>query len=77
VLLEARYGRTLGKHLEGLVVTDADGSPASGRACLLRNLLRPVDFLVFYLLGFVFVLATDRDQRLGDLVAGTEIRAKP
>jgi uncharacterized RDD family membrane protein YckC len=76
VLLEARYGRTLGKHLEGLVVTDGDGLPASGRACLLRNLLRPVDFLAFYLLGFVLVLATDRDQRLGDLVAGTEIRVK-
>lgn len=76
VLLEARYGRTLGKHLEGLVVTDGNGSPASLRACLLRNLLRPVDFLAFYLLGFVLVLATDRDQRLGDLVAGTEIRVK-
>lgn len=72
--LEARYGRTLGKHLEGLVVTDGNGSPASGRACLCRNLLRPVDFLGFYLLGFVVMLATDRDQRLGDLVAGTEIR---
>ena len=76
VFLEARYGRTLGKHLEGLVVTDADGSPASFRACLLRNLLRPVDFVVCYLLGFVLVLATDRDQRLGDLVAGTEIRVR-
>ena len=74
VLLEARYGTTLGKHLEGLVVTGRDGSPASLRACLLRNLLRPVDFVAFYLLGFVVVLATDRDQRLGDLVAGTEIR---
>ena len=76
VLLEARYGRTLGKHLEGVVVTDRDGSPASLRACLLRNLLRPVDFVAFYLLGFVVVLATDRNQRLGDLVAGTEVRAK-
>ena len=76
VLLEARYGKTLGKHLEGLVVTDGNGSPASLRACLLRNLLRPVDFVAFYLLGFVVVLATDRDQRLGDLVAGTEIRAR-
>ncbi|GAA0463867.1 RDD family protein [Halococcus dombrowskii] len=76
VPLEAHYGRTLGKHLEGLTVTAADGSPASIRACLLRNLLRPVDFVVFYLLGFVLVLATDRDQRLGDLVAGTEIRVR-
>ncbi|EMA51751.1 RDD family protein [Halococcus thailandensis] len=76
VLLEARYGRTLGKHLEGLVVTAADGSRASMRACLLRNLLRPVDFVVFYLFGFVLVLVTDRDQRLGDLVAETEIRVR-
>ncbi|WP_256687794.1 RDD family protein [Halococcus qingdaonensis] len=76
VLLEARYGRTLGKQLEGLIVADADGPPASLRACLLRNLLRPVDFIVFYLLGFVLVLVTDRDQRLGDLVAGTEIRVR-
>ncbi|WP_049996766.1 RDD family protein [Halococcus sediminicola] len=76
VLLEAHYGKTLGKHLEGLVVTDRNGLPPSLRACLLRNLLRPVDFVAFYLLGFVVVLATDRDQRLGDLVAGTEIRVR-
>ena len=72
--LEAAFGRTLGKHLEELVVTDAEGSPASARACVLRNLLHPVDFLPFYALGFLTLLLTDRRQRLGDLVAGTEVR---
>lgn len=74
VILEAAFGRTLGKHLEELVVTDAEGAPASVRACVLRNLLRPVDFLLFYAFGFVMLLLTDRRQRLGDFLAGTEVR---
>ena len=43
-------------------------------ACLLRNLVRPVDFLIFYFVGFVTMALTKRRQRLGDLLAGTEVR---
>lgn len=72
--LEAAFGRTLGKRLTRLVVTDDDGSRASLGACLLRNLVRPVDFLIFYFVGFVTMALTKRRQRLGDLLAGTEVR---
>lgn len=72
--LEAAFGRTLGKRLTRLVVTDDDGSRASFWACLLRNLVRPVDFLIFYFVGFVTMALTRRHQRLGDLLAGTEVR---
>lgn len=43
---------------------------------VLRNLLRPVDFLLFYVVGVVLLFLTDRRQRLGDLVAGTEVRPR-
>ena len=72
--LEAAFGRTLGKRLTRLVVTDEEGFEASRRACLVRNLVRPVDFVVLYLVGFVTMGLTKRRQRLGDLLAGTEVR---
>ncbi|WP_224336514.1 RDD family protein [Haloprofundus halobius] len=70
---EHRYGRTLGKRLFGLVVVGTDGTRCTRRAAALRNLLRPVDFVFLYTVGFVTMLATPRRQRLGDLVAGTTV----
>ncbi len=70
---EATLGRTPGKWLLGLVVVAGDGSPVSRRAVLVRNLLRPLDLLVFYALGFVAMLATDRAQRIGDAAADTVV----
>jgi uncharacterized RDD family membrane protein YckC len=70
---EQRYGRTLGKRLLGLVVVHEDGTPCTGRAAAVRNLLRPVDFVFGYTVGFVTMFATPRRQRLGDLVAGTTV----
>ncbi|UPV76580.1 RDD family protein (plasmid) [Halorussus limi] len=70
---EATLGRTPGKWLFGLVVVAEDGSPASRRAVFVRNLLRPLDFAPFYVLGFLSMLATDRAQRIGDVVADTVV----
>ncbi|EMA36729.1 RDD family protein [Halococcus hamelinensis] len=72
--LEATFGRTLGKRLTRLVVTDEDGDEPSRRAYLIRNLVRPVDFVALYFVGFVTMALTKRRQRLGDLLAGTEVR---
>ena len=72
-LAEIRYGRTLGKRLLGLVVTGEDGAPCTTRAAVVRNLLRPFDLLLFYGVGLVVMLATDRRQRLGDLAADTVV----
>ncbi|KTG10281.1 hypothetical protein AUR64_11930 [Haloprofundus marisrubri] len=70
---EHRYGRTLGKRLFGLLVVESDGTRCTRRAAALRNLLRPVDFLFFYTVGFVTMAATPNRQRLGDIVADTTV----
>jgi uncharacterized RDD family membrane protein YckC len=65
-------GQTPGKRMMQIRVVSADGSPASSGQLLLRNLLRLVDFLPSgYAVGAVAMFASQREQRLGDLVAGT------
>lgn len=67
-------GRTPGKVVCGLAVVDQSGSRPGWGQLLVRNLLRPVDFLpVWYLLGGVLTTATAFRQRLGDLVARTAV----
>lgn len=69
--LEALFGQTVGKRCLGLVVLAEDGSQCSWKRAAVRNLLRPVDFVVFYLLGLIAIGFTRDRQRLGDLAAGT------
>nr|WP_233265160.1 RDD family protein [Halomarina oriensis] len=76
VVLEARWGQTLGKRAVGVVVTDADGAPPATWRVVVRNVLRPVDAVGFYLLGAVVAGITADRQRLGDLLAGTVVREK-
>ncbi len=65
-------GRTVGKQVAGIRVTGASGEPIRFLPSAVRNILRLVDFLpVFYLVGSVAIVTTARDQRLGDLAAGT------
>jgi uncharacterized RDD family membrane protein YckC len=67
-------GRTPGKRLNGLRVVRVDGSPVTFFTSAIRNVLRLVDILPFvapYLVGIVTILATRRNQRLGDVAAGT------
>jgi uncharacterized RDD family membrane protein YckC len=65
-------GRTPGKRLNGLRVVRSDGSPVGFLTSAVRNVMRLIDILpTFYLVGIVSVLATARNQRLGDLAAGT------
>ncbi len=67
-------GQTPGKRLVGLRVIDVSGSPVSVYAAILRNLIRIVDQLPgIYAIGIVSVLVTERQQRLGDLAAGTVV----
>jgi uncharacterized RDD family membrane protein YckC len=71
---EAAAGRTPGKQLLGLRVVRTDGTPAGPGPILVRTLLRVVDQLpVLYLVGFVVMLVTGRQQRLGDLAAQTHV----
>ncbi|HEX2155127.1 MAG TPA: RDD family protein [Acidimicrobiia bacterium] len=67
-------GRTPGKAAFGLRVGTVDGSALSLSAVLLRTLMRLVDFLpAAYAVGAISIVATRRNQRLGDLVANTVV----
>lgn len=65
-------GRTPGKRWTGLRVVTTGGGPVGFLTSVVRNLLRVVDFLPgFYGVAIVSVLASRRNQRLGDIAAGT------
>lgn len=65
-------GRSPGKRWTGLRVVRLDGGPVGWGSAAVRGALRIVDLLPgTYLVGLVSVLATQRNQRVGDLVAGT------
>jgi uncharacterized RDD family membrane protein YckC len=65
-------GRSIGKLAAGLRVVRAGGEPEGFLTAAVRNFLRIVDFLpAFYVVGVISILVTGRNQRLGDLAAGT------
>jgi uncharacterized RDD family membrane protein YckC len=64
--------RTLGKQLLGVHVVKLSGEQCSWSDAVLRNVLRVIDgFPVFYLVGFIVLLASVRSQRVGDHAADT------
>jgi uncharacterized RDD family membrane protein YckC len=71
IVCEAATGATLGKRMVGIRVVDEDGDRVTLGAAVIRNLLRLVDALFFYLVGFLFALTSSRGQRLGDRAAHT------
>ena len=73
IVLEGLLGATIGKLILGLRVVKLDGSAIDWRASVVRNLLRFVDGIIFYLLGAILIWASPRRQRLGDRLAGTSV----
>lgn len=73
IILEATLGATLGKMALGLRVVKTDGSPISWSESVIRNLLRIIDGIFFYLVGAIFVWTSPRKQRLGDRAANTVV----
>lgn len=75
ILSEALWsGRTLGKMLLHLRVVDVRGGPLSVGQAIVRNVLRIVDFLPsYYAVGLIAIFVSARNQRLGDLAAGTVV----
>jgi uncharacterized RDD family membrane protein YckC len=71
VVCESAAGATLGKHMVGIRVVSEDGQALTFGAAVVRNLLRLVDALFFYLVGFVFAILSTSGQRLGDRAAHT------
>jgi len=71
-------GRTPGKRWNGLRVVMDGGEPIGLRASAVRNLLRLIEGpTLFYVPAIVSILATRRNQRLGDLAAGTLVVREP
>lgn len=67
-------GRTPGKRWVGLRVIRVGGRPVGFVASAIRNVVRLADWLpAGYAVGLVTIIATPRDQRLGDLAAGTVV----
>jgi uncharacterized RDD family membrane protein YckC len=71
IVCEAATGATLGKRMVGIRVVGEDGEHVTFGAAVVRNLLRLVDALFFYLVGLLFALLSTRGQRLGDRAAHT------
>lgn len=68
-------GQTPGKRWLKLRVIREDGRPITFWEATVRNLLRSFDMMptIFYSVGLIAVFVTNRDQRIGDLVAGTVV----
>jgi uncharacterized RDD family membrane protein YckC len=67
-------GQTPGKRAMGLRVISVSGQPITSFDAILRNLLRIVDQLPgIYAVGVLSIFFTSRNQRLGDLAAGTVV----
>jgi uncharacterized RDD family membrane protein YckC len=65
-------GRTPGKAMNGLRVVRESGAPVTFGTSAVRNVIRIIDILpTAYLVGITSILITRRNQRLGDLAAGT------
>jgi uncharacterized RDD family membrane protein YckC len=72
-LFEAFWnGQTPGKRVAKIRVIQQSGRAVTLFESLARNLVRIIDFLpTSYITGVISIFVTSRNQRLGDLVAGT------
>src|SRR5215204_4631613 len=68
-------GQTPGKRWLKLRVIREDGRPITFWESSVRNLIRSFDMMPFpfYSIGLISVFSTTRDQRVGDMVAGTVV----
>ncbi len=77
ILMEGYMGQTVGKMIVGIkVVREGSGeAPGLGKAAI-RTVLRIVDGFFAYLVAFITVLVSGKNQRLGDMAAGTLVVRK-
>ncbi len=79
IVLEGTVGATVGKLLVGIRVRAEDGTPISFGPAAVRNVLRVIDIIPYflpYLLGAILVWSSPRKQRLGDRAAHTVVVAR-
>src|ERR1051325_3782075 len=71
-------GRTPGKQLLGIRVVLETGHPITWAAAVVRNLVRFIDGLSLFFIGFLMVLFHPQNKRLGDIAAGSiVVRERP
>ena len=76
-ILEGYCGQTVGKFIVGVwVVSEATGTHPGFKGAALRTVMRPVDGVGNYLVAFIVALFSDRDRRLGDMLAKTLVIRK-
>jgi uncharacterized RDD family membrane protein YckC len=73
VILEAVWGRTLGKLVAGTIVVDSDGRPPGFARAFIRTGLRVGELKLLGVPAMISFLVTERQQRLGDVLAGTYV----
>lgn len=77
VLMEGYLGQTVGKMLLGIkVVREGSGEVPGIGAAAIRTVLRIIDGFFFYLVAFITVLVSGKNQRLGDMAANTLVVRK-
>jgi uncharacterized RDD family membrane protein YckC len=72
-------GQSVGKKVMGIKVISLNGNQPTFSQYLLRWLFRLVDIWLFgSVVAFIVVVATEKHQRIGDLIAGTTlVKTKP
>ena len=76
IVLDAMIGATPGKLLTNLRVVKEDGARLDWSSSVVRNVFRLVDalpLLLPYLVGAILIWISEKNQRLGDRVAGTVV----
>jgi uncharacterized RDD family membrane protein YckC len=77
MFLEDYLGQTVGKMLLGIEVVREDNGAAPGLGgATIRTLLRLIGGLFSYLVAFIAVLVSGKNQRLGDMAAHTLVVRK-
>ncbi|HOJ77504.1 MAG TPA: RDD family protein [Bacillota bacterium] len=71
ILETVMHGQTIGKKLLNIRVRKEQGYAPTFWDILLRNLIRPIDFFIFYSIGFLVMFFSKNSKRLGDYAAGT------
>lgn len=73
-LFEGLLGWTPGKLLAGIkVVQDGTTTPPGLSRALVRSVLRLVDGHLFYLVGWAVAMGSEKGQRFGDMLGGTQV----
>src|SRR3954454_19596490 len=73
-VLQGITGKTPGKAMMGIQVVNAEGTPPGVGRAALRSILWIIDdfpYIIPFLTGFITALTSERNQRVGDMVAST------